>query len=449
MIAPATGKAFAVIFENLQRWDPSSFHKIKWHWPSKVMRPIGSFLLPRKEKVDSKKFPFESLQPITIHFDGSIDRREVDPCNSYTMDLFFAHPGDVVVAKIDLKNGAVGIAPNWNNIVVTNHFAVYEPDLAEIIPEYFHLLVQAGFFRAHLWRNKVGAEGRKEVKLDFFESIPVPVPNKDIQKAIVSFWKMAEAAVVTAQEQLAEPVNALNKRLLGLYGKKASSDVIHSRYFALDFKDLTAWDVKSGRASAFRLACPSFRPMGEFIEEATEPVRPFDEPEKDWPVYGVNNKEGVFLNSHQKGAAFSAPYKRIQKDWFFHNPTRCNVGSLGIVPEVPEDAITSPEYQVWRVKEGLRDPMLPDFVSILIQTPFFIDLVQFNRVGAVKQRMYTENLMQMRIPYLPVNEQKRYSNARAAALVDLAKAKACLDVTRREVEEMILGTRKAGGDSGL
>src|SRR5437868_11345131 len=26
------------------------------------------------------------------------------------------------------------------------------------------------------------------------------------------------------------------------------------------------------------------------------------------------------------------PYKRIGKDWFFHNPTRSSVGSLGIVP---------------------------------------------------------------------------------------------------------------------
>lgn len=97
---------------------------------------------------------------------------------------------------------------------------------------------------------------------------------------------------------------------------------------------------------------------------------------------------------------------------------------------------------MWRVKEGLRDPMLPDFVAVLIQTPFFLDLVQFNRVGGVKQRMYTENLMQVRIPYLRPDEQRRYSDARAAALADLAKAKARLEVARREVEEMILGTRR-------
>ena len=441
MIAPTTGKAFAVPFEDLTRWDPPSFHKIKWHWPPEIMKPIGRFLRPRTEKVDLTTCAFAELQLITIHFDGSIDRRKVDQGRAYTMDLFFARPGDIVVAKIDLKNGAVGIVPDWNNVAVTNHFAVYEPDQGMIVPEYFHRLIQTSFFKTYLWRNKVGAEGRKEVKLDFFKTRLVPVPTMETQRSIVDFWHEAVATLEVAQQNLTKPVIALNTRLLEIYRKESSQDVIHSRFFALDFKDLAEWDVKSGRASAFCLACPSFRPMGDFIEEATELVRPFDKPEKDWPVYGVNNKEGVFLNGHQKGETFNAAYKRIRKDWFFHNPTRCNVGSLGIVPDVPEDAITSPEYQVWRVKEDARAPMLPGFIAVLIQTPFFIDLIQFNRVGAVKQRMYTENLCQLRIPYLPEAEQREYAQAREKALADLAAARDRLAQARQDVEAMILGIR--------
>ena len=286
-----------------------------------------------------------------------------------------------------------------------------------------------------------GASGRKRVQPSDLEEIEVPLPPLDIQRTIVDFWREAERAVDVARENLALPVTALNNRLLELYCKESSRDVIHSRFFALDFKDLAAWDVKSGRASAFRLACPSF-PMGDFIEEATELIRPSAEPEKEWPVYGVNNKEGVFLNGEQNGETFNAAYKRIRKDWFFHNPTRCNVGSLGIVPDVPEDAITSPEYQVWRVKENALAPMLPGFIAVLIQTFFFINLIQFNRVGAVKQRMYTENLCQLRIPYLPEAEQREYAQAREKALADLVAARDRLAQAREDVEAMILGTKK-------
>jgi len=304
------------------------------------------------------------------------------------------------------------------------------------------MLLRTSAFQRQINSLISGASGRKRVQPSDLEEIDVPLPKLDIQKSILAFWGKAEASVNTAQSSLSATVMALNSRLLEIYSKEATSDVMHARFFGLDFRDLDAWDAKSGRASAFRLACPSFRPMGEFIEEVTEMVRPSDDPEREWPVYGVNNKDGVFLNSHQRGESFNAPYKRIQKDWFFHNPTRCNVGSLGMVPKVPEDAITSPEYQVWRVKKGVKEPLLPGYIAVLIQTPFFLELVQFNRVGAVKQRMYTENLCQLRIPYLPLTEQRKFAKARSRAVVQLAKARSQLDGVREEIEEMIIGTRK-------
>ena len=131
------------------------------------------------------------------------------------------------------------------------------------------------------------------------------------------------------------------------------------RAYIVQWHDLSRWDLKSARAAAFRLAHPSFQPLTNFIEEVTELVYPAHEPEHEWPVFGVNNKDGVVFSHFQKGQAFNSPYKRISKDWFFHNPTRANVGSLGRVPDVPPDAITSPEYQVWRIKHGL----LPEFVG--------------------------------------------------------------------------------------
>ena len=94
-------RAFAVRFRDLYRWDPCSFHRILWHWPTSVMHPLGSVLKMRKEKVDRTKVKFSDLQPITIHFDGSIDKRKIDGNREYTMELFAAIPGDIVVAKID------------------------------------------------------------------------------------------------------------------------------------------------------------------------------------------------------------------------------------------------------------------------------------------------------------------------------------------------------------
>lgn len=174
-----------------------------------------------------------------------------------------------------------------------------------------------------------------------------------------------------------------------------------SRSYVLYWRDLARWDLKSARAAAFRAAHPSFVRLGEFVEEATELVYPSRQPQHSWPVFGVSNRDGVSFSHCQLGESFNSAYKRIKKDWFFHNPTRANVGSLGRVPDVPEDAITSPEYQVWRIKRDL----LPAFVEILIRLPFFLDLIDCHRVGAVKERLYYENLAEIPIPVLSVQRQ--------------------------------------------
>lgn len=443
MIEPTTGKAFAVLFQDLVRWDVGFFRQVAWEWPADILKPIGSVLerviceIPRSDYQKGLRI----IEKIT--FDGELVSSELDHDGQYKGRLFAARAGTLIYSKIRLKQGSIAVVPaKFQKVAVSAEYPVYNVKTELVLSDYILLVLRSAPFRSLLTGLSHGGSTKTRIHPSEFERLIVPLPKLDTQRTIVAFWHEAVTAVESAQQKLYQPVNALSARLLELYRKESPQDVLHSRFFTLDFKDLAAWDVKSGRASAFRLACPSFHPMGDFIEEATDLVRPFDSPEKNWPVYGVNNIEGIFLNGHQKGKGFKAAYKRIRKNWFFHNPTRCNVGSLGIVPDVPGDAITSPEYQVWRVKEDARDPILPGFLAVLIQTPFFIDLIQFNRVGAVKQRMYTENLCQLRVPYLPECEQRRYAQAREEALADLTSARDRLAQARKDVEDMILGIKK-------
>jgi len=237
------GQAFAVRFEDLKsRWDPPSFRSIDWHWSQDELSPIGLVLRKRKEKVDRRTLAFADLQPVTIHFDGSMDKRRVNSSREYTMDLFFAYPGDIVVSKIDLKNGAVGIVPDgWDNVVVTGHFAVYEPKPERVVPQYLRRLIQAPFFKAHLFRNKVGAEGRKEVKLDFFESLRVPLPALPYQQAIVALDSEARQGVEAARDALPQVTEDLQEVLMTRYRQLVApeEDVLTSRMVALRWDDLS------------------------------------------------------------------------------------------------------------------------------------------------------------------------------------------------------------------
>jgi len=203
------------------------------------------------------------------------------------------------------------------------------------------------------------------------------------------------------------------------------------RCFVMDWRNVSRWDLKGARAARFRLSRPDYRPMATFAEEVTELVRPSDQSEKDWPVYGVNNRDGVFFSHRQKGSEFNSTYKRIRNDWFFHNPTRANVGSLGRVPSVPDDAITSPEYQVWRIKDGL----LPEFVEILLRTRFFLDLVQIHRTGAVKERLFVQSLLEIPIPMLNELQQRHVVSKWHEALESVTQIDAEIARVRYEIDD--------------
>lgn len=237
-------KVFAVRFERLDRWDPTSFHRIHWRWPQDVLRPIGSVLRIRKERVDRAAVKFSDLQPVTIHFDGSMDRRAVDGDREYTMDLWYAKPGDVIVAKIDLKNGAVGIVPpDWTNVVVTGHFAVYEPNRPLLVPEYLHRVIQTPFFKEHLWRNKVGTEGRKEVKLDFFERELIPIPSVAVQQKIVEGWRSAVERTETLESAVARRSKEIRIRVFEHLGLHTAEDLTLPKVFAVTWPAAVRWGV--------------------------------------------------------------------------------------------------------------------------------------------------------------------------------------------------------------
>lgn len=202
------------------------------------------------------------------------------------------------------------------------------------------------------------------------------------------------------------------------------------RVLVSPFHALKRWDFKSALAEHFRAEHPDFVPLGTYVEEATELVSPAEEPEKNWPVYGVSNTEGVFFSHLQKGTEFKGNYKRIKQDWFFHNPTRANVGSIGRVPEVPGDAITSPEYQVWRPKAGVD----PNYIEILVKSKLFVSLVAIHRVGAVKERLFVANLLEIPVPVLNQEEQQSLINGIIQARDEMSKARRKMQSEQKKVE---------------
>lgn len=427
-------KAFVVNYNALEKWSVSFFRSVNWKWDKEYIQPIGSALQRSQAAVvfDPGKTPIIEK----ISFGGTLSILAPEDCTSYKGRLHKAKAGQLIYSKIRVKQGSVCVIPNdveW--VAVSNEYPVY--DIRENVanPTYLELVLRSASFKHYLEGLSHGGSTKTRIHPAQFEEVLIPLPPLPVQNKIVDFWEKAQNLRNNSDSDLAGLIAELNQLLTKQ--TKNFQQVTKSKVFLAGYENTQQWDVKAGRAAAFISANPDFVRLGDYTEECVETIKPWEDAEKEWPIYGVNNKEGVFLSSMQQGKDFNAAYKKIEKDCFFHNPTRANVGSLGIVPEVPEDAITSPEYQVWK----LKDRFLPEFMALILRTDYFLALVAFNRVGGVKQRMYYANLAEIRLPEIPEKIQKEYAQKRQDIIKKIAEANELLEQRKVEVEQMILGTR--------
>jgi hypothetical protein len=347
-------------------------------------------------------------------------------------------PGALIYNRLFAWKASFAVVPReFAGYYVSSEFPQFIPDRVRIIPEYLYLFCtrETTIRAVNSASTGSSAVSRNRFKEEEFLAFEIPLPPFAEQEAIAAIWRKAQKLLQEAQSDLFDSSHKLDIAL----HKISNLQPLEAPMLTLRWSNLQQWDVKSARAAAFRLANPSFLPLSAYAEEATETVKPWEEPEKEWPVYGVNNKDGVFFSHLQKGDEFNSPYKRIRKDWFFHNPTRSSVGSLGIVPEVPADAITSPEYQVWRLRPGSE--WEPEFVAALVRTTWFVKLVQVHRVGAVKQRLYVENLLEMPMPTVSRAIRREAAEQRLAALLRLADARRAAEISNAKIDALILGTK--------
>lgn len=438
-VAPISKRPSCILWSEIEKWTPESvllrFGKLPEGWR---LLPVGAFAAQLENKEKVKPESEYRMAGVRWYGEGVFHRETVVGKEQSANYLYPLKPGAIIYNRLFAWKESFAVVPeDLDGYYVSNEFPQFEIDQAMALPKYVYLLFNTKKIIGAVNAASIGsaAISRKRFKESDFLGFKVPIPPLPIQQKIVAHWEAAQLERAAADTALSALVLELHSWLVK--HTKGFGQVTRSKVFLANYENTQQWDVKAGRAAAFITANPDFIRLGDYTEECTETVRPWDEPEKEWPIYGVNNKEGVFLSSMQEGKEFNAPYKKIEKDWFFHNPTRANVGSLGIVPEVTTDAVTSPEYQVWRLKGGF----LPDFMALMLRTDYFLALVAFNRVGGVKQRMYYANLAEIRLPEISMAIQERFAEQRQEILANITAANEKLVQRKKEIEKMILGTR--------
>lgn len=170
----------------------------------------------------------------------------------------------------------------------------------------------------------------------------------------------------------------------------------------IEYKNFSLWDakryLKNPIESPYELV-----PLKFLIKEENHKIKPYLEPEKEYKILGVSNKEGVFDAYIEKGKNINQPYKKVETNWLAYNPYRINVGSIGLKEERHKHNFISPAYVVFSCKEKL----LPEFLYKIFKTITFNKIIRDNTTGSVRQNLSFSRLKEIKIPLPSLNIQRR------------------------------------------
>ncbi|MFQ3622404.1 MAG: hypothetical protein SNJ73_02550 [Acetobacteraceae bacterium] len=448
-------------FRDLSRWDAFTIPQIAF--PEGVERVrLGAVLAPRRELLTDAERAAPNLQPITIHFGGSISKRAHAPDRRFTMALQWAHPGDIVLSKIDLKNGALGVVPDWSNVVITTHFAAYVAEKERLVPEYLVRLVQTQHFKDWLWSSRSGTDGRTEVKLDLLEGLEIPLPPLDRQRELVEAHDalIAQAAALDAQAgQVEADALAAFEKALG-YGPQPP--LPDRPIFIAQFRELDRWShdailrrqIGGDEGAAFPV-----KALGDVVADLENGWSPrcLDRPAEgeEWGVLKVSAVSGrVYRAAQNKALPATLKAKPtltvVAGDVLIARASGDAklVGAAAYVEDTPPRLMISDK--VFRVVFLEDSPVRAKFVAAVLATNGVRSQImsEFSNDSGMAKNIAKPALLALRFPLPPLDVQDTMIAALDAARAEAARLRAEAEALRvraaRGFEEAVYGAAEAG-----
>lgn len=451
-VASSNRKVFAIMFKDLERWNVSSFFRIRWKWPREVIRPLSDALERKNEVVDRKRFPLDQLCLVTLHFDGEIVPRDLQRNAIFKGKLFFAENGEVIYSKIDVRNGAIGVVPtSMPRIAVSSEYPVYHvrPDIA--LPDHVKLLFRTSIFRQQINSMISGASGRKRVQPLDLEQVKVPLPPLQMQRSIVEYWQKAQKAAANISIRYNRLIEEIDHEILKKIGLNLKPPTERKGAFALLWGHLERWntffyriDFTDLENQLSRLKCMR---LGDLLNFVSRPWGPHDFPEGTFryvEISSVTKENGIIgCRNVRIDNAPSRATTLLRTGDVILATTRPYLGAFATVTPEFDGCVCSSGFAV---ADGLKTDIIDkNYLLLFLKCSAGLRQLERRMTGGLYPAIVQTELEQTLVPLPPmkvqheivdmVNRQRqRIADERKAAEENKAQV-------TREVEEMILGIR--------
>ena len=438
------GKLKFVSFENIESWSASflfgAINKFNRKYKS---LEINKLIVRNNESVIIEDEKLYKRVTVKINANGVVLRDEEYGKNIRTKRQFIAKEGQMIVSKIDARNGAFGLIPSkLDGAIVTNDFPLFDINHHLVNKNYLILLAKTNLFVDFAKSCSSGTTNRQRMDMDKFLTLEIPLPSLSEQEAIVkNYYDKIEQAVTWEQEAdtIEEKIKTYLFESLGIEEldkrKKIGLNIIES-------KRMERWDISSLMGKTSLKSKYSIHGMGDYIVEiATGTTPPTSRKEYfrgDINFYtpsDINNK--ILLNADRKVSHLAVEDKKVRvfkKNTLLFVGIGSTVGKVGIIGN--EFATSNQQITGFNVDENI---LLTEYVYYYFT--YFKNVTTKEQTKATLPIVNQEKIMNILIPIPPKEIQQaiitQIDTYKNEIKVLREKAKKLKQQAEQEFEQMI------------
>lgn len=295
---------------------------------------------------------------------------------------YIAQPGQVIVSRIDARNGAIGVVPDdLAGAVVSNDFWLFDVDQAAINREYLGYVVASPEFTQQCIEASEGSTNRVRLQPAKFLELQIPVPPRDIQQRLATALNGIAAAI---DDCLREREVAEDKTTALVRSLAHRADLDPAQKIRDGWKEFYLGDLM--RPSEDRITVKS-----------TE----------QYPNLGIYSfGRGLFHKPPIVGALSSAGYlSRVKEGQFIYSRLFAFEGGYAVVKGDFDGTYVSNEFPSFDVDPSVARP---EFLWAYFQEPGVWESIAAMSVGLGdrRRRVHPQQLLQHRVMVPPLTRQE-------------------------------------------
>ena len=237
-----------VRFTDLEKWSAHDavFENMDNRFP---LEPLSKVLKRVKEPVEIEDGVLYKRITVRLYGQGVLKRDELLGKEIGTKRQFLAHAGQLIISRIDARNGAFGIVPSeLEGAIVTNDFWLF--DVQNALSEYLMLVLSSEPFQKYWQTQSSGTTNRQRVSESSFLNTRIAFPSITEQQALLDAYDASMQKAINAERECQKTKDCIDNYLLDSLGIQINQIKTNGNklIFVSRLRDISRWDMWTQRS---------------------------------------------------------------------------------------------------------------------------------------------------------------------------------------------------------